>query len=545
MSNSINEIENAPLLFCVGTNMTECHPVIAVRVKKAIRKGAKLILADPRRIDLVRYAHCFLQLKLGTDTALFNAMAKVIIDEGLVDQEFVDERTTGYTDLVRHLESCTPEWGEKITGVPASEIRAAAIEYAKAERAGIYYTLGVTEHICGVGNVQSLCNLALLTGNLGKESAGVNPLRGQNNIQGAGDCGAIPNNYPGFQAVNDPKNREKFERAWGVPLDPDKGITKIQAMEEAIEGNIKAMWIVGENTLVSDPDVNHTRKALQSLGFLVVEDMFLTDTAQMADVVLPAAAFAETDGFFTNSDRRVQRIRKAVEPPGLARPDWWIISQVSQRIDTPVNMTYKNSAEVFAELAELSPFYHGMTYERIDSGSIQWPCPDAGHGGTTYLHKDRFENGRGILQRVDYVPPSEVPDDTYPFFLTTGRRLGTYHTNTMTGRSSGFSVLVPNEWLELHPADAEKIAVRSGDWVRVTSRRGEVMTRVRLTRRSPEGTVFMSFAFPDESPTNNVTNPTVDPITETPELKVAAVAVERAQPPSADRRFPESKRKSA
>ena len=531
MSNSINEMENAPLLFCVGTNMTECHPVIAVRVKKAIRKGAKLILADPRRIDLARYAHHFLQLNVGTDTALFNAMAKAIIDEGLVDQKFVDQRTTGYTDLARHLESCTPEWAEQITGVPASEIRAAALQYAKAERAGIYYTLGVTEHICGVGNVQSLCNLALLTGNLGKESAGVNPLRGQNNIQGAGDCGALPNNYPGFQEVDDPNNREKFERAWGVPLDPDKGITKIQAMEEAVEGKIKAMWIVGENTLVSDPDVNHTRKALQSLDFLVVEDMFLTNTAQMADVVLPAAAFAETDGFFTNSDRRVQRIRKAVEPPGLARPDWWIISQVSQRIDTPVNMNYENSEEVFAELAELSPFYHGMSYQRIDSGSIQWPCPDAGHSGTPYLHKDRFENGRGILQSVDYVPPSEVPDDTYPFFLTTGRRLGTYHTNTMTGRSLGFSVLVPNEWLELHPADAEKLSVRSGDWVKVTSRRGEVLTRSRVTRRSPEGTVFMSFAFPDESPTNNVTNPTVDPITETPELKVAAVAVERVQPP--------------
>ena len=532
MSNSIQEIENAPLLFCVGTNMTECHPVIAVRVKKAVRKGAKLIVADPRRIDLVRHAHHFLQLKLGTDTALFNAMAKVIIEEGLVDWEFLEQRTAGYEELVRHLETCTPEWAEEITGVPASEIRAAAIEYASAERAGIYYTLGVTEHICGVGNVQSLCNLALLTGNLGKESAGVNPLRGQNNIQGAGDCGALPNNYPGFQAVNDPGNREKFERAWGVPLDPEKGITKIKAMDEAIQGNLKAMWIAGENTLVSDPDVHHTRKALEALDFLIVQDMFLTGTAQLADLVLPAAAFAETDGFFTNSDRRVQRIRKALDPPGVAKPDWWIISQVGQRIDTTVKMKYASSEEVFDELAELSPFYHGMTYQSIDSGTVHWPCPEPGHPGTLYLHKDRFENGRGILQRVEYEPPSEVPDEVYPFFLTTGRRLATYHTNTMTGRSSGFSVLVPNEWLELHPADAERIPVKSGDWVKVSSRRGEVWTRARITRRSPEGTVFMSFAFPEESPTNVVTNPTVDPITETPELKVAAVAVEPAQPPN-------------
>lgn len=532
MSNSIQEMENAPLLFCVGTNMTECHPVIAVRVKKAVRKGAKLIVADPRRIDLARYGHHFLQLRIGTDTALFNAMAKVIIDEDLVDREFLERRTTGYEELAKHLEAFTLKWAEKITGVPASQIRAAAIEYATAERAGIYYTLGVTEHICGVGNVQSLCNLALLTGNLGKESAGVNPLRGQNNIQGAGDCGALPNNYPGFQAVNDPVNRKKFEVAWGVPLDPDKGITKIRAMDEAINGNIKSMWIIGENTLVSDPDTHHTRKALEKLDFLIVQDMFLTGTAQLADVVFPAAAFAETDGFFTNSDRRVQRIRKALEPPGLAKPDWWIISQVTQRIHTPVKMRYESSEEVFHELAELSPFYHGMSYQRIDSGSIQWPCPDADHPGTPYLHKDRFENGRGILQRVEYVPPSEVPDDRYPFFLTTGRRLATYHTNTMTGRSSGFSVLVPNEWLELHPADAERISVQSGDWVKVTSRRGCVFTRTRITRRSPQGTVFMSFAFPDESPTNTVTNPTVDPITETPELKVAAVAVERVQAPN-------------
>ena len=528
MSNSIDEMEDAPMLFCVGTNMTETHPVIALRVKKAVRKGARLIVADPRRIRLADYAHHYLQMRLGSDTALFNAMAQVITHEGLVDQEFVAARTTGYDALVEHLKTMTPEWAESISGVPAAAIRAAAIDYASAERASIYYTLGVTEHICGVGNVQSLCNLALLTGNLGKRSTGINPLRGQNNIQGAGDCGALPNNYPGFQKVDDQKTREKFERAWGVPLDPDLGITKIKAMDRAIERKIRALWIVGENTLVSDPDIAHTRKALEALDFLVVQDIFLTDTGKMADVVLPAAAFAETDGFYTNSERRVQRIRKAVDPPGEAKPDWWIISQVGQRMKTSVKLAYDGPDQVFAELAELSPFYHGMSYARIEKHGLQWPCPTPEHAGTPFLHKDRFENDRGILKRVDYVPPDEVPDDEYPFFLTTGRRLGTYHTNTQTGRSAGFDVLVPNEWVEIHPDDAKRLSVRTKDWLEVRSRRGTVRARARVTRRSPQGTVFMSFAFPDESPTNVVTNPKVDPTTETPEVKVAAVAITRA-----------------
>lgn len=524
MTNSIAEMEDAPLLFCVGTNMTEAHPVIAVRVKKALRKGARLIVADPRRIRLAEIAHRHLQIRLGSDTALFNAMAQTIVAEGLVKRDFVAARTTGYDALVEHLKPMTPEWAEPITRVPAGEIRAAAIEYATAERAGIYYTLGVTEHICGVGNVRSLCNLALLTGNLGKRSAGVNPLRGQNNIQGAGDSGALPNNYPGFQKVDDPKVREKFERAWGVLLDPDRGITKIAAMQRAIAGDIKAMWIVGENTLISDPDVHHTEKALDALEFLVVQDIFMTETAKKADVVLPGAAFAEVDGVFTNSERRVQRVHKAVEPPGEARPDWWIISEVGRRMGR-ARMEYDSSEEVFAELAELSPIYHGMSYARLGERGLQWPCPTPDHPGTEFLHRDRFENDRGIFACVSYVAPDEVPDDEFPFFLTTGRRLATYHTNTQIGNSAGFSVLVPNEWVELHPDDATALRVRTGDWLEVRSRRGSVRARAKVTERSPQGTAFMSFAFPEESPTNRVTNPKVDPTTDTPELKVAAVAI--------------------
>lgn len=527
MSNSILEIEEAKLLFCVGTNMTETHPVIAIRVKRAVRRGARLIVADPRCVRLARDAHRFLRIRPGSDTALFNAMAHVIVKEKLFDREFVERRTSGFEELAAHLERFPPEWAEPITRVPAAEIRAAAIEYATTKPAGIYYTLGVTEHICGVGNVRALCNLALLTGNLGKPGSGVNPLRGQNNIQGAGDCGALPNNYPGFQKVDDPAVREKFERIWGVPLDPERGITKIKAMQQALEGKIRAMWIVGENTLVSDPDLHHTQAALEKLDFLVVQDIFLTETARLAHVVLPAAAFAEVDGVFTNSERRVQRIRKAVDPPGEAKPDWWIISQVGRRMRTPVKMDYESSEEVFRELCEVSPIYHGMSYERIDKKGLQWPCPTPDHPGTPFLHKDRFEIPRGLLAKVDYIPPDEMPDDEFPFFLTTGRRLSTYHTNTQIAHSAGFDRIVPHEWLELHPEDAVRLGVRTGDAVRVRSRRGEIRAQVQVTRRSSPGVVFLSFAFPESTPTNVLTNPRADPTTDTPELKVAAVAIEK------------------
>lgn len=315
-------------------------------------------------------------------------------------------------------------------------------------------------------------------------------------------------------------------------MDPKKGITKIAALDHAVDGRIQAMWICGENTLVTDPDVKHTTKALESLDFLVVQDMFLTDTAKLADVVFPAAAFTEVDGFFTNSDRRVQRIRKAANPPGEAMPDWWIISQVAQRMGTSVDFEYQSSEEVFDELAALSPIYAGLTYDRIEKGDLSWPVPDKDHPGTPILHEGEFLNGKGKLQLLDYVPPSENPDEEYPFYLTTGRRLPTYHSNTMTGRSGGFRILVPNEWLEIHPADSDRLGLADGDWARIKSRRGEVITRVAVTRTSPRGTVFMSFAFPEEVMTNFVTNPEVDPRTETPEFKVAAVSIERVEAPS-------------
>jgi predicted molibdopterin-dependent oxidoreductase YjgC len=526
MTNSILEIEDAPLLLCIGTNMTESHPVIAVRVKRALRKGARLIVVDPRRTGLADRAHRFLRLKPGSDAALFNAMAKAIVDAGLVDRAFVDARTTGYAELAAHLERFTPEAMEPVTGVPAAEIRAAALEYASAPRAGIYYTLGVTEHVGGVANVQALANLALLTGNLGRLSAGINPLRGQNNVQGAGDAGALPNNYPGYQKVDDPAARAFFEKAWGVPLDPERGITKVRALERAIAGDIRAMWIVGENTLASDADAHHTERALRALDFLVVQDLFLTDTARLAHLVLPAAAFAEAEGTFTNTERRVQRVRKAVDPPGQAQPDWWIIGELGRRLGWP---PVRSASEVFDELASVAPIYAGMSHARLEERGLQWPCPDASHPGTPFLHEGRFPSGRGVFRCVEPIPPAELPDAEYPYLLTTGRRLATYHTNTMTGACEGFDVLAPHEAAEIHPDDAGRLGLKTGDWMRVRSRRGEVRVRARVTDRSPAGVVFMSFAFP-ETPVNVLTTRAGDPVTETPELKVAAVALSREAP---------------
>jgi formate dehydrogenase major subunit len=529
MSNSILEIEDAPVLLCVGTNMTESHPVVAVRVKRAVDKGARLIVVDPRRTGLADRAHRFLRLKPGSDAALFNAMAQAIVDAGLVNRAFVEERTEGYAELVEHLRRFTPEAVENETGIPAAEIRAAALEYASAERAGIYYTLGVTEHVGGVANVQSLCNLALLTGNLGRASAGINPLRGQNNVQGSSDAGALPNMYPGYQRVDDSAVRARFEQAWGVPLPSERGITKVRALERVLEGSIRAMWIVGENTVASDADAAHTEKALKALDFLVVQDLFLSETAKLAHVVLPAAAFAEMEGTFTNTERRVQRVRKLIDPPGLARPDWWIIGEVGRRMGGPARLDFPSAADVFDDMAAVSPIYRGLSHARLDAeDGLCWPVPGPEHPGTPVLHAGRFVNGRGVFKRVEPVPIAEQPDSTYPFLLTTGRRLATYHTNTMTGACEGFDVQAPHETVEIHPDDADRLGTRTGDWLRVRSRRGALRVRAKVTDRSPAGMVFMSFAFP-ETPTNVLTTREGDPTTETPELKAAAVAIERLE----------------
>lgn len=529
MSNPLRDMDKPETIFCIGTNMTECHPVAATRIKRAVAKGAHLIVADPRRIPLVEYAELYLPIRVGSDVALLLAMAHVIEREGLVDEEFVAARTQDFAAFREHVRRFTPEWAESICQVPAADIARAARLYGGASRAAIYYTLGITEHICGVDNVQSLCNLALMTGNLGKEGAGINPMRGQNNIQGAGDCGAIPANFPGFQACDDPANAAKFAKLYGRPIQARKGITKVHALERATDGRIRAMLICGENTVVSDPDRHHCEKALNSLDHLVVIDVFPTETTALADVVLPATAWGETDGVYTNTERRVQRVRAAVPPQGEARPDWWIVSQIGRRLGLP-GFEYEAARDVFDELCSVSPIYAGLDWDRIEDGAYQWPVPDRNHPGTPILHVGEFKNGRGRFNMISYRDPAEVVDAEYPVWLTTGRRLEAYHTRTMSGRAAGMDYLLNEETLEVHPDNVRAWGLSDGGFARVTSRRGSIVVRVEATPQSPRGTVFCSFSFGDV-PVNVLTGGGYDPVTTTAELKVCPVRVEPCAAP--------------
>lgn len=531
MSNPLVDMEKPDLIFAIGTNMTECHPVAALRLKKALKRGAKMIVADPRRIPLSEMAHLFLPIRVGTDVPLLLAMAHVIQRDGLIDEEYVAARTRETDEFLEHVKRFTPEWAAEICEIPAADIEKAARMYGEAERAGIYYTLGITEHICGVDNVQSLCNLALMTGNLGKEGAGVNPMRGQNNVQGSGDAGAVPANFPGFQSVKDPAVQEKFEKLYGTKTDLEVGITKVTALRRAGDG-IRALLIDGENTLVSDADRKHTEEALAKLDHLVVIDLFLTETAEVAHVVLPASAWGETDGSCTNTERRVQRLRAAVPAQGDAKPDWWIISQIAKRCGIP-GFDYESAADVFNEECEVSPIYNGLDWERIANSEFQWPVPTSDHPGTPILHQGEFKNGRGIFKRLEYRPPAQEISEEYPLWLTTGRRLQAYHTRTQTGRTYGIEYLLSEETLEIHEVDMRAMGLSDGDRVRMTSCKGSVEIKVCTSDESPPGTVFCSFSF-NEVPINYLTGAGYDPVTETAEFKVCAIKLEKLAPaPSA------------
>ncbi len=523
MSNPLADMEKPDVIFAIGTNMTECHPVAATRLKRALARGAKMVVADPRRIGLAELADLYLPIRVGSDVALLLAMAHVIQRDGLIDPQFIAERTKESEAFLEHVKQFPPEWAEQITGVPAQDIETAALWYGRADRGAIYYTLGVTEHICGVDNVQSLGNLALMTGHVGREGTGINPMRGQNNIQGAGDSGALPNNYPGFQPVTDPDNQEKFAQLYGRKVDLEKGPTKVTALEMAGD-QIRAMLIDGENTIVSDPDRHHCERALKALDHLVVVDIFMTETAELADVVLPATAWGETDGVQTNTERRVQRVRQAVSPPGAARPDWWIICELAKRLGFE-GFDYPSAKEVFNELCSVSPIYYGLDWDRIDKGEYQWPVPEQGHPGTPRLHEREFPSGRGLFRILEYRDPAETIGDEYPVWLTTGRRLESYHTRTQTGRSAGIDYLLSEETLEVHPDDVTDWGLVDGGWAKMSSPRGCVVIRVKATRRSHRGTVFASFAF-NETPVNVLTGGGYDPVTHTAELKVCPVRVE-------------------
>lgn len=526
MTNSVEEIEYADVILATGTNTTENHPVIGSGVKRAVRqRGAKLIVIDPREIGLVRYAHIWLRQRPGTDVAVLNGLMNVILSEGLEAKKYIESRTEGFDGLREVVRKYTPEYVEKISGVPAEDLRKAARVYAGAGKASILYAMGITQHITGTDNVKSVANLAMLCGNVGIESGGVNPLRGQNNVQGACDMGALPNVFTGYQQVGSEEARKKFERAWSVSLPPAPGLTIVEIMNAAHAGKIKGLYIMGENPMLSDPDLDHVAESLKNLDLLVVQDIFLNETAEFAHVVLPSACFAEKDGTFTNTERRVQRIRKAVPPPGSALPDWLIIARLASKMGYP--MYYDSAEAVMTEINALTPSYGGITYERLEQGGLQWPCPNTEHPGTRYLHKDMFTRGRGLFHAVEYLPPDEVPDEEYPYLLTTGRVLYHYHTGTMTRRAKGPNERSPESLVEVNPRDGGKLGVTEGSPVLLTTRRGQIRAKATLVERVPEGVVFMNFHF-KETAVNRLTNPALDPIGKIPEYKVCAVKVEAA-----------------
>jgi formate dehydrogenase alpha subunit len=541
MTNAIDEIYGADVIFVIGSNTNEQHPLIARRVVKAVReRGARLIVADPRAIGLADLAEVFVRQQPGTDVALLNGMMHVIVAEGLADEAFIAERIEpqSYQALKAVVADYPPQRAAEIAGVPADEIRRAARLYGRADRATILYAMGITQHTSGTDNVTTLANLAMLTGNVGRESTGVNPLRGQNNVQGACDVGGLPNVYPGYQRVTDEAARAKFARAWGGAPPARVGLTLPEMLDAAGDG-IRGLYIMAENSLLSDPDINHTRAAIERLDFLVVQDIFLTETARMADVVLPGASFAEKDGTFTNTDRRVRRVRQAVEPPGEARADWQIICEVGRRWEggrvgrlgerksgSVGAWGYGSPAEVMEEIAALTPIYGGVTYERLEDRGLQWPCPEADHPGTPYLHQGKFARGKGLFVPAEYRPPAEQPDGEYPLLLTTGRVLFHYHTGTMTRRSPTLTEQGNEAFVEIHPRDAAQTGVGAGDRVRVRSRRGQIELTVRVTETVPAGVVFIPFHFA-EAPANALTHAALDPTAKIPEYKVCAVRVTR------------------
>ena len=525
MTNSIGEIENTDALFVIGTNTTENHPVIGTFMKKAVRNGAKLVVADPREIELANYADVYLQINPGSNVALLNAMMNVIISEDLYAKEYIENRTVNFEDMKKTILEFSVEEGARICGVDADDIRKAARIYAEADKAGIYYAMGITQQSDGTNHVKSIANLGMLCGNIGIESGGINPLRGQNNVQGACDLGALPNVYPGYQKVANVDMKAKFEKAWNVEGLSDKvGLTIPKIMDGGISGDVKFLYIMGENPMVSDPDLNHIEKAFDNFDFIVVQDIFLSETAEKADVVLPAACFAEKEGTFTNTERRVQRVRKAVNAPGEAKPDWEIINDIMKKMGYENNFNSAN--DIMEEIAMVTPQYGGITYDRIEKIGLQWPCPTKDHPGTKYLHKGEFAIGKGKFTAVEYKEPAEVVDPEYNLVLTTGRVLYHYHTGTMTRKVEGLNNMVSKSYIEISPLTAKGLNLKDDELVAISSRRGKIEVNIKITKRIKDHVVFMPFHFA-EAAANRLTNAALDPITDIPEYKVCAVKIEK------------------
>lgn len=526
MTNSINEIQDNDVLFIIGSNTTEAHPIIGNKMKQAAKKGAKLIVIDPRRTEIADFAHIWLPLKSGTDAALVNGLMHIIIKENLHDKKFIEERCADFEEVAEVVEKYTPEYTSQITDIPVETLYEVARLYATTDKAGIFYTLGITEHTTGTANVMNLANLAMLTGHLGKPNSGVNPLRGQNNVQGACDMAALPNYFPGYRQAYEPAVIEEYEKRWGVKLNTNPGLRIPEMLDSAADGSgVKAMLVMGEDPVLTDPDANHVKKALNNLEFLVTQNIIMSETSKYADVVLPTTCYAEKDGTFTNTERRVQRVRKAAEPPGEARLDWKILCDIAKGMGAP-GFDYNTAEDIFNEIRECMPTYRGITYERIDKVGLQWPCPSEDHPGTLYLHEGKFPIGRGLMIPVEYEEPAELCDEEYPILLTTGRML--YHYNVMTRESDALDGLRPHELAEINPEDAKDYGLDENSYIRVTSRRGSIVTKVKITDRMKKGMMFMTFHY-KESPVNDLTNSEFDPVTKTAEYKISAVKMEKVE----------------
>ncbi len=538
MTNSIQDItEESNCIFIIGSNTTEQHPVIGIKVRAAKRRrGTKLIVADPRHIDIADYADLHLQPEPGTDIALLNGLMHVIIREGWHDDTFIAERTEGFAALKETVERYPPEVASGITGVPVEEIEEAARLLAENRPGALLYCMGITQHVTGVDNVMSVANLQMLLGNVGVPGGGVNPLRGQNNVQGACDMGSLPNVYAGYQSVTDPAVREKFERAWGVSLSDEVGLTVTEMLDAADVGPIRCLYIIGENPMTSEPDLDHARHDLEETAFLVHQDLFLNETGRMAHVVLPAASFAEKDGTFTNTERRVQRVRQAIEPVGESKNDAWIVTELAKRLlaldvasplpEAPyAAWDYSSVEDVMAEINALAPIYGGVSYGRLADGEqLQWPVPTEEHPGTPILHVGRFSRGVGRFAAVDHRPPAELPDEEYPLMLTTGCVLYHWHSGTLTHHAENLEAMYPEAKVEISPEDAREHGIAHGGRVRIASRRGEIVAKAEVTDRVPAGLIFATFHFED-SDVNYLTNSALDPVAKIPEFKVSAVKV--------------------
>ena len=523
MTNPIADItEDVDMILLVGSNPEEAHPVIGAQIRQAIQRGTQVVVVDPRKINLVKDSALHLQVQAGTNVAFANGMMHVILKEGLADRHFIEERTEGFSDLEKMVADYTPEKVAEICHIHPEDLIQAARMYAKAEKAPIIYCLGVTEHSTGTEGVMSMSNLAMLVGKVGKPGCGVNPLRGQNNVQGACDMGCMPYDFPGYQKVNNPEVIDKFEKAWHVPLNRNTGLTSTKVLPAATAGNVKGLYIFGEDPIVTDPDTGHVRQALESLDFLVVQELFMTETAAYADVVLPGISYAEKDGTFTNTERRVQRVRKAVEPRGQAREDYEIFCEVMTRMGYPC--AYESAKEIMEEISAVTPSFGGINYERLEKESLQWPCRSLTDPGTPIMHVGSFARGKGLFKAIPYKQAQELPDEEYPYLMSTGRMLYHYNTRAMTGRTEGINQIANHSYIEINAVDAQALGIQEGDKVEVHSRRGKIETYAAVGNRVFPQEVFMTFHFPDGN-VNEITNAVFDDIATIPEYKVCAVAI--------------------